>query len=36
MGGIMAIVKSFANIKHVYNPEKSMKKMIEYIEEHKI
>jgi autophagy-related protein 9 len=32
MGGIMAIVKSFANIKHVYNPEKSMKKMMEYID----
>jgi hypothetical protein len=32
MGGIMAIVKSFANIKYVYNPEKSMKKMIEYID----
>jgi autophagy-related protein 9 len=32
IGGVMAILKSFANIKHVYNPDKSMKRMMEYID----
>jgi hypothetical protein len=32
IGGVMAILKSFANIKYAYNPEKSMKRMMEYID----
>lgn len=32
IGGVMAILKSFANIKYAYNPEKSMKRIMEYID----